>query len=158
MPVPTLPETLSTELLLDAHIQLAPPENVGATPQGRRSIHIVTGGVFSGPRLRGTVRPGGGDWLLSFDGGYNELDVRGTFETDDGALIFVHYHGVLLLPPELAARSAAGETLEPASYYFRTTPRFETGSEKYAWLNTLVTVGYGWFGRGEVGYRVFAVR
>jgi hypothetical protein len=44
-----------------------------------------------------------------------------------------------------------------AAYYFRTTPRFETGHERYAWLNTLVCVGYGWFGAGAVGYRVFGI-
>ncbi len=154
----TLPGSLTTERLLDAHIQLADPEPVGDTPMGRRSIYIVKGGTFEGPKLRGTVRPGGGDWLLSFADNYNELDVRGTFETDDGAIIFIHYHGVLVVDPATAARVFAGEPVEPSAYYFRTTPRFETGHQKYAWLNTLVTVGYGWFGRNEVGYRIFAVK
>lgn len=154
----TLPDSLTTEHLLDARIQLADPEPVGDTPMGRRSIYIVRGGTFEGPKLRGTVRPGGGDWLLSFAGNYNELDVRGTFETDDGAVIFIHYHGVLVVDPATAARAMTGEPVDPSTYYFRTTPRFETGHEKYAWLNTLVTVGYGWFGRNEVGYRLFAVK
>ena len=28
--------------------------------------------------------------------------------------------------------------------YFRTTPYFETASEKYDWLNRIVAVGIGW--------------
>jgi hypothetical protein len=117
----------------------------------------VKGGTFEGPKLRGTVRPGGGDWLLSFDGDYNELDVRASMQTDDGALIYLSYHGVLKVDAATIERVMTGTEVDPATYYFRTTPRFETGAEQYAWLNTLVTVAYGYFGPGKVGYRVFAI-
>lgn len=150
------PANPATEHLLDAHITLAPPEDIGAAPFGRRSIHVVTGGTFEGPRLRGTVRSGA-DWLLSFDGGYSELDVRATLEADDGALIYLSYRGVLKIEPDVIARATAAEQIDPATYYFRTTPRFETGSETYAWLNTLVCVAYGAFGPRTVAYRVFGV-
>lgn len=156
--MPEFPDRIETEHLFDARIDLEAPEQVGAGPMGRRSIFIVKSGEFAGPRLRGTVRPGGGDWLLSFAGGYNELDVRGTLETHDGALLYLSYRGVLLLTPEQGRRSAAGETLSPREYYFRTTPRFETGDERYAWLNSTVCVGHGAFGPNEVSYRVFAVK
>lgn len=151
------PDTLKLEHLLDAHITLAPPEMAGAGPYGQRSIHVVTGGTFEGPRLRGTVRPGGGDWLLTSES-HHELDVRVTFETDDGAMVYIAYRGVLTVTPEVVARVLGGEDVSPSEYYFRTTPRFETGHAKYAWLNPLVTVAYGYIGPGTVGYRVFAVR
>jgi hypothetical protein len=151
-----LPDAVSAERLLDAQITLAPPEQIGAGPYGRRSIHVVTGGTFEGPKLRGTVRAGGGDWLLS-SSDYNELDVRGTFQTDDGALLYISYRGVLKVEAALAGRILGGEPVSPSSYYFRTAPRFETGHEKYVWLNSLVCVGYGWFGSGIVGYRIFAI-
>jgi hypothetical protein len=38
------------------------------------------------------------------------------------------------------ARLGHGEPLDPAAYYFRTTPRFET-APSYAWLNDVVAVG-----------------
>ena len=156
--MPLFPDSPSFEHLLDAHITLAPGVQVGAGPYGNRSIHIVTGGTFEGPRLRGKVHPGGGDWLLSSPS-HHELDVRGTLETDDGALLYLAYHGVLRFTPEVGARVLAGVDVDPANeYYFRTTPRFETGHEKYAWLNAIVTVGYGYFGPGKVGYRLFAVK
>lgn len=156
--MPDFPDTLTTEVLFDADIELAPAEDVGAGPLGRRLIFIVRGGTFDGPRLRGTVRPGGGDWFLSLAGGAGELDVRGTFETHDGALIMVAYHGVLLADDDVTRRSLSGEDVSTREYYFRTTPRFETGDERYAWLNTTVCVGYGWFGPNRVGYRVFAIK
>ena len=62
---------------------------VGAGPKGNRRIVTVTGGQCEGPRLRGTVQPGGGDWLVVDSKGVARLDVRVTLETDDGALIYV---------------------------------------------------------------------
>ena len=152
------PERLTADHLFDAHIDLAPVENIGATPLGQRSIHIVTGGTFEGPRLRGKVRPGGGDWLLTLPNGANELDVRLTLQADDGALIYMSYRGVLDVAPEVAGRVMRGDSVDPGEFYFRTTPRLETGAEPYAWLNKLICVGAGYFGPNKVGYRVFAVR
>jgi hypothetical protein len=156
--MPQLPDAIVTELLLEAHIDLAPAEIVGATPFGTRSIHIVTGGTFAGPRLRGMVRAGGGDWLLTLANGAGELDVRGTLESDDGALLYISYHGILDVTTAVMARVLGGEDVSPSEYYFRTTPRFETGSEKYAWLNRTVCVATGYFRAREVGYRIFAVK
>jgi hypothetical protein len=156
--MPAFPEHLETEHLLDADIDLEPPETFGQTPFGGRSIFIVKGGTFEGPRLRGTVRPGGGDWFLTRGDGVGELDVRGTFETDDGALIYVSYRGVLDASQEVVRRVFSGEQVDPSAYYFRTAPRFETGHEKYTWLNRLVCVGVGWFAPNKVGYRIFGVR
>ena len=154
--MPDFPSTVSGEHLLDAHIDLAAPEQIGAGPFGRRTVYIATGGSFEGPKLRGTARPGGGDWLLSFVD-YSELDVRATLETHDGALLYITYRGVLKLSDEVTARIGRGEDVSASQYYFRTTPRFETGSESYAWLNSTVCVGYGWFAPGKVAYRIFAI-
>jgi hypothetical protein len=154
----TFPETLELEHLLDVYIDLEVAQDVGATPFGRRSIHVVKGGRFEGPRLRGTAHAGGGDWFVTLANGVGELDVRLTLETDDGALIFMRYNGVFDVAPKIVGRVFGGEDIDPASYYFRTTPRFETGDERYAWLNKLVTVAAGQFGPQRVAYRVFAVR
>ena len=155
--MPQLPRTIDLEFLYEAHVDLAPPEQIGASPFGTRSIFPVTGGTFEGPRMRGVVRPGGSDWFLTLANGAGELDVRATAETHDGALILVYYHGILDVSPEVARRVFAGEDVSPSEYYFRTTPRFETGDERYAWLNKTVTVATGCFGVNWVGYRVFAV-
>lgn len=43
-------------------------------------------------------------------------------------------------------------------YYFRTAPLFETGDQRYAWLNGLVAVGKGRTGESGVIHEIFAVR
>ena len=46
-------------------------------------------------------------------------------------------------PPEVMARLAQGETVASSEYYFRVAPMFETGAERYAWLNKILAVGVG---------------
>jgi hypothetical protein len=71
------------------------------------------------------------------------IDCRAALETDDGALIYMHYGGFRHGPPEIMAALARGESVDPAEYYFRISPTFETGSTQYSWLNQIVAVGIG---------------
>jgi hypothetical protein len=104
----------------------------------------LIGGDFDGPRLRGTVLPGGSaDWLLLRDDGVLELDLRVTLQTEDGALISMKSFGLRHGPPEVMAAIGRGETVDPAAYYFRTTPRFETAHPSYAFLNSLLAIASG---------------
>ncbi len=120
-----------------------PLQMVGATPIGERRIAKVTGGTFTGPEMNGKILPGGGNWLLLRSDGSLQLDVRVTLETDDGALIFMTYRGFRHGPAEVMARLNKGEDVDPSEYYFRVAPFFETGAEKYDWLNRIVAVGTG---------------
>jgi hypothetical protein len=120
-----------------------PAQRLGTVPHGTRSIVPVTGGSFEGPQLRGKVLPGGADWLLVRSDGVLELDLRITLETDDHALIYMTFQGLRHGPPEVFAALGRGEAVDPASYYFRTLPRFETATEKYAFLNRIIAVGVG---------------
>lgn len=97
---------------------------------------------FEGPRLRGRVLPGGGDWSL-LRGGVLELDLPVTLQTDDGALIHMASLGLRHGPPEVVAALGRGETVDPSKYYFRTTIRFETADPRYAFLNRLLGVSTG---------------
>lgn len=152
------PLPLRTEFLMMLSAELEESQMVGDTPLGSRRIVYVRNGAFSGPGLKGTVLPGGGDWVLFRDDGASSLDVRITLRTDDGALIYVTYGGVSTMSPEVRKRIIDGEAVAPSEYYFRTTPRFETASGKYAWLNKLVTVGVGQRTRTGVVYSVYAVK
>ena len=84
---------MNSRPLMTVRIAAAPPQKLGAVPHGIRSIVPVTGGDFEGPRLRGKVLPGGGDWLLLRADGVLELDLRITLETDDHALIYMTFQG-----------------------------------------------------------------
>jgi hypothetical protein len=123
----------------------APWQKLGSVPTGTRSIVPVGGGEFEGPRLRGKVLPGGSDWLLLRSDGVLELDLRVTLETDDQALIYMTFQGVRQGPADVIAALGRGEIVDPASYYFRTVPRFETSADRYAFLNRLISVGAGEF-------------
>ena len=135
---------LQSEFLFEIGLTVGAPSDVGETPRGARRIVAVTGGRFEGPRLKGTVEPApGGDWLLTRADGVVELDVRVTLRTDDGAAIYMTYRGIRDAAPDIAARLAAGEAVDPSRYYFRTAPVFETASETYAWLNRILAIGVG---------------
>ena len=128
----------------DLRVTVATPQSIGAVPHGTRRTVPITGGEFQGPRLRGSVLPrGSGDWLLLRADGVLELDLRATLRTDDGALISMKSFGLRHGPPDVMAAIARGETVDPAAYYFRTTPRFETAHPTYAFLTRLITVASG---------------
>jgi Protein of unknown function (DUF3237) len=129
--------------LMTLEVTVAEPQKLGNVPHGIRVIAPIVSGSFEGPRLRGKVLPGGGDWTLLRTDGVLELDLRLTLKTDDGALIQMSSFGLRHGPPEVLSALARGETVDPSSYYFRTTPRFETAQPKYAFLNRLLTVSTG---------------
>jgi hypothetical protein len=147
-----------TEFLMQLRADLEEPQAVGETPLGDRRIFNVKRGSFAGPRLRGEVLPGGGDWVLVRKDGVSQLDVRITLRCDDGSLIFVSYRGIADIPPGVRARIAKGEDVSPDRYYFRISPVFETGSEKLAWLNRLVAIGVGKRTATGVVYDIYAVK
>lgn len=119
-------------------------EDLGVTPYGARKIATVVAGTFVGDRLRGTVQPSpGGDWLLLRSDGVLCLDVRITLKTDDDDLIYMRYTGMRHGPKEVMDRLNKGDVVDPALYYFRSVPVFETSSVKYGWLNRAVFVATG---------------
>ena len=112
---------MESQTLMTMQVTVGGAQKIGAVPQGTRTTVPITGGHFEGPRLRGKVLPGGGDWTLLRADGVLELDLRVTLETDDGALIHMASFGLRHGPPEVIAALARGETVDPATYYFRTT-------------------------------------
>ena len=139
----TMRTMLAFRPLFDAHVELAEILTVGRTPVGERRVINILGGWFRGERLAGRVRPGGADWQSIGDDGAARLDARYTLETDGGALIQVHSQGLRHGSPEVLARLAAGEAVDPAHYYFRTVLRFETAADDLAWLNRIIAVAKG---------------
>jgi hypothetical protein len=134
---------LNLRPLFRAEITLAAPQELGEAPHGRRRIIPITGGRITGERVNGRVLAGGADWQIVRADGVAELDARYTIETADGALIYVANRGVRHGPAEVLRKLAAGESVDPALYYMRTTPWFETGDTRYAWLNRVVCVATG---------------
>jgi uncharacterized protein DUF3237 len=135
-------DALRSELLLDLTLQAQRPITVGF-PGGERSIVTVTGGSFQGPRLKGTIAPGGGDWIVQRPDGTRMLDVRIVMTTDDEQRIYVTWRGLAYT--------------ENGTLFARIVPVFETGSDKYAWLNRILSVGVYRPKAGAIAYRVFRI-
>lgn len=158
-PIDQLPlvTALPAEHLFDMHVDLQPAQPI-ATPVGTRMTFVTTGGTLSGPRLRGEVLPGGGDWLLVGSDGVGRVDVRATLRTDDGVLIHYEARGVIRVPADGLDRLGAGEVLPFTETYVRTTPTFETTDERYAWLTEIVALGYNILSPNHIDYRIYGVQ
>lgn len=133
----------NSRFLMTLQVAVTGAQKIGAVPHGTRATAPIASGQFEGPRLRGRVAPGGGDWTLLRRDGVLELDLRVTLETDDDALIHMTSFGLRHGSPEVIQALARGDSVDPSTYYFRTTPRFETGHPKYAFLNRLLAVASG---------------
>ncbi len=122
-----MPE-IKTEFLFKITLEVPPLLDLGETCYGRRRIARIAGGSFEGPKLKGEVLPGGGDWLL------------------------LRRDGVLVID-----RLNRGEAVDPSLYYFRVTPYFETGAESYEWINKICSVATGARTASGPTYHVFQV-
>jgi hypothetical protein len=125
------------------HLQVRPLVVVGATPGVNRRIGLVPGGSFEGERLSGHVIDGGSDWQAVRADGSTTLDVRLVLKTNDEAMIAMTYRGVRHGPADVIRRMESGEAVDPASYYFRISPIFETADPAYDWLNRVLAIGIG---------------
>ena len=130
---------LRFEFLFDLAAEVDEIVSMGAAPLGERRVVAITGGYFEGPDLRGEVLSGN-DWQIARQDGVLELDARYVIKDEAGGLVRVVSQGYRHGPPDVMARLARGEEVEPEDYFFRTTMRFETGAEDLAWLNKTIAV------------------
>ena len=130
---------LQYELLMEMVLDTDAGQSLGS-----RQIIPITGGTFTGPRLKGTALAGGGNWLIQRPDGVTEVNVRCTLQTDDRHIIYLWYRGVVYNTP------GGGQ-------YVRTTPVFETVSDTYHWLTRIIAVGVGREMTGKAAYRVYEI-
>jgi len=150
---------LKTEFLctVTAHVDWRSVIDLGVTPHGTRQIIYIKGGTVEGPKLKGVVLPGGGDWFVRRADQMVELDVRCVLRTDDNHLIYCCLRGINEMTAEVAIKAITGQSVDSSKYYFRVTTVIETGSQKYAWLNRIVAVGVGNLMPAGVEYKIYMV-
>jgi hypothetical protein len=149
---------LKYELLCELTALVGDSQEIGKVPRGTRIIVPVIGGEFEGHKIKGKILPFGADWILVRPDGLEELDIRATIQTDDGELIYIYYRGIIRASPEVNDKLDKGENVDPSEYYFRTTPIFETSSQKYGWLNNVICIGVGkLIGRSAVHYKIYQI-
>lgn len=134
---------LTAQPIFQIHAELAAINDLGRTPYGVRRIIDILGGTVSGPRLTGRVLPGGADWQIIRGDGAADIQARYTIEADTGARILVSSEGLRHGPPEVLARLAQGDNVDPSLYYFRTVMRFETSDPSVDWLNRILALARG---------------
>ena len=118
-------------------------------------VATVTGGWVKGDRINGMLVGAGADWLLIGPDGWGRLDVRAQIRTDDGAVIYAQYGGLLELNEAVMSAMAPGGATGFDDQYFRTAPTMETGDERYAWVNTTLFVGEGRMHENGVEYKLY---
>lgn len=121
------------EYIVELRVKCEGAYQVGQTSHGNRFIIPIVGGTFEGPKMKGTILPGGADYQLQdTKTGRTELEAIYSIKTDDGVNIHVRNRGLICTAPDENGNS---------QYYFRTAPHFEAPQDsKYAWLNNAIFV------------------
>ena len=119
---------------------------VGEGPKGTRLVVEVREVSLESERVNASLAiRDAADWgTVSDNGKLMSLDVRFTLKTDDGEFIYVEYGGRGNLETGLVG----------------TAPTFQTGSEKYSWLNSIQGVAAGQVNleTGELVYRLYELK
>ena len=129
---------ISTEYLMTIYAPLDPGQAVDSTLQ---VYNVRPGGWVKGPQINGTIVAPSGDWLRVMPSGVSRLDVRATIKTDDGALIYITYNGIIKGTKESQDRANKGDVLTSNDLYFVIAPTMQTSAKKYAWLNDVQCIG-----------------
>jgi Protein of unknown function (DUF3237) len=116
-------------------------EILGETPEGYRVNFFVKNGRVVGPHINAVVRPEGGDWMAIRSDGIGMVDIRITYETSDGALIYEHAGGVFDLGADGYAKVASGQFTGSPPFY--PTPSWSTAHPNWKWLNRCQGFGIG---------------
>lgn len=105
---------------------------LGETPVGKRIIQEIEGIRFEGEHFDASLKGvAAADWLAIDATGIATFDIRMLLETTDGAVLYLAYEG--------KADWSKGMASEPVYV----TAHFETGDDRYRWLNHALVVGKG---------------
>ncbi|MBA2397911.1 MAG: DUF3237 domain-containing protein, partial [Bradyrhizobium sp.] len=120
---------LETRYVFTLTVRIGEVTSAGEIGHGVRRIIPILGGEVKGEGISGKVCPFGADFQVIRPNELIELEAKYAFETDDGATVYVENRGLRFGPVDLLQKLKRGEPVDPELIYFRTVPRFETGSE-----------------------------
>jgi hypothetical protein len=150
-------DLISREPIFRVRCEVADILDLGPAPFGHRRVVNLLGGTVTGAKLNGRVLPGGTDMQIMAADGALDIHARYTLQSDAGALIQVDSKGVRHGPPDVLARLAKGEDVDPSLYYFRTVMRFETAHPSADWLNRTLALACGAREKNAVRLDVYEV-
>jgi hypothetical protein len=133
---------MSLELVPLCTLTVTLAETISVSPS--LVIGEVTAARAEGDRFSANLKGNAAaDWLRVSPDGYGTIDVKITLETDDGAIVHATYSGRL--------------QFDTMTVY--TAPLFNTGDERYAWMNRIQAVSKGTFQPdGTLVYEMFELR
>jgi hypothetical protein len=132
---------LATKYVFTLTVRIGEVTSAGEIGHGVRRIIPILGGEVRGERVNGKICAFGADFQIIRPNELIELEAKYAFETDDGAVVYVENRGIRFGPVDLLQKLKRGEPVDPRLIYFRTVPKFETGSERYRWLMENLFVG-----------------
>jgi hypothetical protein len=136
-------------------VKLGLPLDVGPIGMGvRRCIPILAGEVSGA--FDGEVLPGA-DWQTICDDGTLQISAHYAIRSASGAVIEVSSNGLRSGPPDVLKRLAAGESVPPDQYYFRTAIQFHTSARELLHLNQRLFISRGERRASTVRLEVFEV-
>lgn len=143
---------------VEVEVEVEPTVDIGDTGLGtRRLVPFVRGSFRGSDGLSGVLAPGGTDWQRVRSDGVVEIEAHYLLTTDTGASIEVSSIGLRQASSEVLDRIAAGETVDPSEYYFRTHVRMHTADPQLRWVNDRLFVGSGERRRSNVRIKILRV-
>ena len=134
---------------------LAPTQG---SPAGVRQYWQVSEAELDGERIKAKLASTGSDWMAMNPDGYWRPDVRAQFITHDGAVVLMHYTGLVQQTEAFRHAAEADQPTQWDDQYMRLALRFDTGADRYRWLNTSLFVAAGrLLGTGKIEYAVHRV-
>jgi hypothetical protein len=137
--------SLGLEYAFTLHVDLLPPLSYGASEEGDKRFIPISGGKVDGPKLQGTILPGGGDWNTVHRNGVVDVWARYSIMTSDGTVIGITNAGrgrgsqsVMGGVFEQGIESGSGGSV---GWYTKTFPHFEVAPGPHEWLNRTCFVG-----------------
>jgi hypothetical protein len=128
------------------------------SPRGPRQYWEMTTGTLTGNDLHAEIAMPGGDWMTMSSDGFWRPDVRVQLQTDDGALILMHYTGLVEQTDRFTQAASSDQPTGWDDQYMRFAVSFDTGAQRYRWLNQSLFIARGHIlGTTELEYEVYRV-
>ena len=135
-----------------------PLASTEGSPLGTRQYWEMSKGTLTGSGVSASIAMPGGDWYSASPDGFGRPDVRVQLQTDDGEVILMSYTGLIERTPAFINAAENDEATDWEDQYMRFAFTFDTGAEKYRWLNESLFVARGRIlGTTELEYEIYRV-
>jgi len=133
-----------------------PLRSTDGSPLGARQYWEMTEGTLRGDRIDATIAMPGGDWNRVSSDRFGRPDVRVQFVTHDGAVILLHYTGLVERTDAFNSAAESGGETAWEDQYMRMFMTFDTGAPRYLWLNQSLFIAEGRLaGPAEIEYAIY---